>query len=118
MPAHPRRNGGSRQHWVLDTVASKWRLDIMTEPGDEQWWIYRRDSRIRAPRAEVVARTEGNIPYLRPHVVLLFKAQQQRPVDNWDFGASVGLLSIPERRWLVEAMHLSTPNHHWLEQLK
>jgi hypothetical protein len=27
--------GRARQHWVLDPAVSKWRLDVMVEPGDD-----------------------------------------------------------------------------------
>jgi hypothetical protein len=107
----------SRQHRVLDRGVCKWRLDVMIEPGDEQWWIYRRDPRITAPRAQVIARTVGNIPYLRPHVVLLFKAQQPRPLDEKDFDMAVDLLAGSELKWLREALQLVSCSHHWLQRL-
>lgn len=75
----------AHQHWILDPAASKWRLDVMVEPGDDQTWVYRRDLRISAPRIQVVATSDQGVPYLRPGYVLLFKAQQQRLVDELDF---------------------------------
>lgn len=108
-----------RQHWVLDPAASKWRMDVMVEPGDEQLWIYRRDRRVTALRAEVVAITSDGIPYLRPHVILLFKSQQQqRPVDQRDFDASMELLDDAERQWLRDALRLTAPGHHWIRRLE
>src|SRR5437660_1685859 len=47
----------------------------MIEPGDAEWWVYRRDDRVRAPRVEMVARTGDGIPYLLPHGALLYKAK-------------------------------------------
>ena len=108
----------SRQHWVLDPPASKWRLDVMIEPGDERCWVYRRDPRITAARAEAVARSSGGVPYLRPHIVLLFKAGHARAVDERDFAASLDLLEPRERQWLRDAIRLTAPGHRWLERLE
>lgn len=106
-----------RQHWVLEPAALKWRLDVMVETGDDQTWIYRRDPRISAPRAQVMATTTRGIPYMRPSIVLLFKAQQQRPIDEFDFTASLDLLEPSERAWLRDALHVSNPGHHWIDRL-
>jgi hypothetical protein len=113
-----RPDPSARQHWVLDAVASKWRLDVMVEPGDDKIWVYRRDPRITAPRAQVTATTEQGVPYLRPSIILLFKAQQQRPVDEMDFTASLCLLQPSERAWLRDALRISNPSHHWIEWLE
>jgi hypothetical protein len=107
-----------RQHWVYDPVASKWRLDVMVEPGDDQTWVYRRDPRISARRAQVTAITDRGVPYLRPSIILLFKAQQQRPVDELDFTASLCLLQPSERAWLRDALRISDPRHQWIERLE
>jgi hypothetical protein len=89
----------------------------MVEPGDDQKWIYRRDPRIFAPRAQVMATTTRGIPYMRPSIVLLFKAQQLRPIDEFDFNASLDLLEPSERAWLRDALHVSNPGHHWIGRL-
>ena len=104
----------AHQVWVLDPVARKWRLDLLLDPGDESLWIYRRDARIHAPRSDVVARTVDGIPYLRPHVVLLFKGKAPRPKDHADLAACYAGLDESERDWLREALLTAHPHSPWL----
>lgn len=108
----------AHQFWVLDAVAGKWRLDVMTDPGDEARWIYRRDHRIDAPRGEVLGRSLDGIPYLRPDAVLLFKAKDPRPKDEFDFAGSRPKLTSGERRWLARALALAHPQSPWIERLR
>jgi hypothetical protein len=103
----------AHQFWVLDPVAGKWRLDIMTDPGSESRWVYRRDHRIAAPRREMLGRSEGGIPYLRPHAVLLFKAKDPRPKDEFDFAGALSKLASGERAWLADALALAHPQSPW-----
>jgi len=53
------------QNWVLDPSESAWRMDVMLEPGDGTTWVFRRDERIRAPRARMVAVRDGIPPSKR-----------------------------------------------------
>jgi hypothetical protein len=105
------------QHWMLDDHLLVWRVDVMVEPGDRATWVYRRDERITAPRMEMVARTAYGIPYLRPHGALLYKARRPQPKDEADFDTAVGHMGVPERAWLVNALELVHPGHHWLARL-
>lgn len=116
-PAPPGEPVAAHQFWVLDTAAGKWRLDVMTDPGDEARWIYRRDPRIAARRAEMLAHSLDGIPYLRPHAVLLFKAKAPRPKDEQDFAAALPLLSAAERAWLAEALAVAHPQNPWIDRL-
>jgi hypothetical protein len=89
------------QNWVLDPVARVWCVDIFLEPGDDTTWIYRRDPSLQLPRAQTFAHTADGIPYLRPELVLLFKAKAMRPKDELDFAAA---LPHVDRRWLDELL--------------
>ncbi|MEM9464572.1 MAG: amino acid transporter [Actinomycetota bacterium] len=108
---------GVHQHWVLDPVADVWRLDVMTEPGDADTWVFRRDPSIEAPRAAVVGRSPDGIPHLRPHGALLFKAKATRPKDQHDFDVAFGLLGDAERIWLRDALARAHPDHDWIARL-
>ncbi len=101
------------QSWVLDPRASAWRMDVMLEPGDAHTWIFRRDERIRAPRAQMVARTRAGVPYLAPQGALLFKAKRTSEKDEADFAAAAPLLSPPARGWLRAALARVHPGHPW-----
>src|SRR5712691_9606214 len=60
--------------WGLDRPANCWRVDVSREPSEGDTWICRRDKQIRLPYSEVIEHTKEGIPYLRPEIVLLFKA--------------------------------------------
>ena len=108
---------GAHQFWVLDPAAMKWRLDVMTDPGDEQRWIYRRDPCIWAPRQDMLARTPEGIPYLRPEAVLLFKAKQPLRKDEADFLNALPCLGLDEKSWLKRALRLAHPCSSWIQHL-
>jgi len=101
------------QNWLLDPRANAWRMDVMLEPGDADTWAFRRDERIRAPRAQMIARTDEGIPYLAPQGALLFKAKRTSDKDEVDFAAAAPLLSAPARAWLRDALALVHPGHPW-----
>jgi len=105
------------QIWCEDIAAQCWRADMMIEPGTPETWVYKRDPRISAPRAEMVAKTVDGIPYLRPAAILLFKAKYQRPKDEVDFDNAVVRLTESERVWLRNCLDLLHPGHAWSERL-
>lgn len=105
------------QNWVLDPSASAWRMDVMLEPGDATTWVYRRDERIRAPRACMVAARDG-VPFLKPEGALLFKAKARNPKDEADFTASLAILDEAARDWLVGALEIVHPGHLWIDRLR
>jgi hypothetical protein len=104
------------QNWVLDDVVQAWRVDVMLEPGDSQTWIFRRDERIRAPRARMLATRDG-VPYLRPEGVLLYKAKLARPKDDQDLAQVLPRLDPDARDWLRDALQLAHPGHRWIPAL-
>ena len=104
------------QNWILDTEKNVWRMDVMLEPGDAEQWVYRRDERICAPRAQVIAARDG-IPYLRPQAALLFKGKSPREKDEADLVACLPHLDPSARAWLVSALELVHPGHPWIARL-
>jgi hypothetical protein len=107
----------SQQTWGLDPVAQAWRLDVFREPSAGDTWICRRDPSIRLPYAELVQRTESGIPFVRPEVVLLFKAKRSREKDEADFDAVLPRLDAERRSWLRAALERVHPGHTWLGRL-
>jgi hypothetical protein len=108
---------GSHQTWGLDAATPAWRIDVFREPSDGATWICRRDPAIRLPHAELLERTADGVPYVRPEVVLLFKAKHVREKDEEDFEAVVPRLDRGRRRWLRGALQRVHPGHVWLERL-
>jgi hypothetical protein len=109
-------HGGSRQCWVFDPVARRWRTDIFLEPGDRATWVSHRDPRITRPYAEAVRRA-GGIPYLRPESVLFTKAKHCREKDEGDFARALPKLDVPARAWLANVLDLVHPGHLWRARL-
>ncbi len=105
------------QCWVLDEAAGKWRMDVMSEPGDVLIWKCRRDERINAPRDWMIGRTPEGIPFLIPEAVLLFKAKYVRPKDEADFASCLPEMTVPAKDWLRNALERVHPGHAWLGRL-
>lgn len=104
------------QTWVREP-GGPWRLDVIRERWDGDEWIYRRDPRIRLPAALAVARSPEGIPFLRPELVLLFKAKATRPKDVADFEAVLAQLDAGRRSWLRDALTATHPHHPWFDDL-
>jgi hypothetical protein len=81
-------------------------------------WICRRDVRIELPYDRLIAVTGNGIPYVRPEVVLLFKAKAMRAKDDGDFAAALPRLTPDQRDWLKDALMLVHPGHRWLADLR
>lgn len=77
----------------------------------------RRNPAVRLPLDALGRSTPGGIPYLRPEVILLYKAKQPRAADEQDARAVIPRLSSTQRAWLAEAIAQDMPNHHWLQLL-
>ena len=107
-----------RQTWVRERAGGPWRLDVFREPGDDDdVWVLARDPRIRLSAGSLIAYTAGGIPYARPDVVLLLKANASRPKDEVDFATTLPHLDAGRRAWLRQALALVHPAHRWLEVL-
>jgi hypothetical protein len=105
------------QTWGLDRAANRWRVDLFREPSDGDTWICRRDPRIRLPYSEVIEHTNGGIPYVRPEIVLLFKAKHARPKDEGDLAAVLPRLDASRRRLLAGWLEQVHPVHFWIADL-
>lgn len=105
------------QVWCFERAASCWRADIMFEPGNDDYWVYKRDTTITRPRNEMVALSTDGIPYLSPSAVLLFKAKYRRPKDQKDFELATKGLVPAERLWLRECLERLHPGHLWASKL-
>lgn len=117
MGPHDSLPDQKHQCWMLDEAANKWRMDVMSEPGDATTWICRRDERINALRANIVRMSSDGIPYLAPEAVILFKAKGARPKDEADLANLLPQLSRDARVWLHDALTQCYPDHSWLKHL-
>lgn len=91
---------GPNQLWGRPSADAQWSLEIMFEDIRDGVLHYRRDPSITLPLDEAFLRTDDGIPYVAPHLQLLYKAKAKRPRDEIDFAAAVPLLSPAQRTWL------------------
>lgn len=106
------------QVWGFDIAANSWRVDVMLESGTSDIWVYKRDTSLVYPRAEMVALSATGIPYLKPAAILLFKAKHTRPKDQTDFNQALPNLPFEDRQWLARHLALLHPNHEWTNRLE
>ena len=85
------------QLWMRRDAQHPWRLDIQLDPSDQEW-VFKRDTTIRVPWSRAVQTVDG-ARYLRPEIVLLYKARHDRPKDRADLAAAV--LDADARTWLA-----------------
>jgi Aminoglycoside-2''-adenylyltransferase len=109
----PERLADTHQTWALDRESGVWRLDVFREPSEDGRWVCRRNDRIRLPYGEVIESNADGIPYVRPEVVLLFKAKGARPKDESDLAAVLPRLDVERRELLANWLELVHPGHFW-----
>jgi len=80
-------------------------------------WIHRRDRRIELPLAAAI-RHDAVAPYLSPEIVLLYKSNAPRAIDDEDFRNAAPHLAPDARAWLVHALTMSHDAHAWLDRLR
>lgn len=101
--------------WARSDPRGPWQLDfLLAETEGDDWW-FRRDPAVRLALAELGARSPAGIPYLRPEVVLLFKAKDPRDRDERDLEAVRPLLDEVSRRRLEAWL---PPGHSWRNRIR
>jgi hypothetical protein len=124
--------GGHRVPWSVDEwlippvhevhasagTGSSGGLEFLLNEREGDQWVYRRNAAVRCPANDIGLRSSGGVPFLRPEIVLLYKAKAPRPVDEQDFEAVRRGLEAPSRAWLRAALELCHPGHHWLDRLR
>ncbi len=97
-----------------------WQLQIMLFEQQNEFWIYRRDKRVRKNLASIVKQTAEAIRYLAPEVQLLYKSKPPlRSKDQLDFEVCLPLLTGEEKCWLGQMLAMVyNGEHQWIESLK
>lgn len=101
------------QFWVRRNAMSPWVLDVLLTPAEGDTWLFKRDDRIRLPLGGIGWFASDGVSYLRPELVLLFKAKLRRPKDEADLRSLVPRLDDGARLWLRDALALVHPGHPW-----
>jgi len=115
-----RRRGlppGDHGFWCRPRGGEAWVLQLLLDEADGEDWVFRRDTGVRRPAREIVARSPQGVPFLVPEVQLLYKAKARRPKDEADFANVRPALSDERRDWLRAALARVHPGHDWIEGL-
>lgn len=93
------------------------KLEILLNEKDEDNWLFRRDNRIKKPLSEIINFSKSGILYLRPEIVLLYKAKLNDSKDTHDFNEAISIMDANQKKWLKDALNIHLPNHNWLKKL-
>jgi Aminoglycoside-2''-adenylyltransferase len=104
--------------WCRPTARDPWTIELVLDEADGDTWVYRRESRIRRPMSMVVRQSPDRLRYLAPEIQLLYKSKAPRERDEADFAQICPLLTVDARRWLHDALELTTPDHKWIAVLR
>jgi hypothetical protein len=113
---HPEPRDVADQVWLREHALSPWRVDVVLNPDRDGRWVSRRDPEFDAPLDEVTWAGDG-VRYLRPEIVLSFKARLARPKDERDFAVTLPMLDDAARTWLADYLARKEPDHPWRQQL-
>ncbi len=104
-------------HEIHGTRTDGATIELLLNEAVDQVWHFRRDRRIERPLSRVGLTAAGGIPFLAPEVVLLYKAQENRVLDQADFTNVQHALDAEQRGWLAEALQDAYELHPWAMEL-
>ncbi len=104
--------------WCRPTPTSSWAFELLLNRADGDEWLFKRNEAIRVPVDQLGLATPEGVPFLKPEVVLLFKAKAMRARDRADFDQVVGELRPEARGWLHRALVATHSGHRWIDRLE
>jgi Aminoglycoside-2''-adenylyltransferase len=110
LPIHgiwARRSGEPNASWTCEF--------LLNEERDGEW-VFRRNEAVRRPLEEIGDERDG-VPFLRPEIVLLYKATERSPKNDTDFAAVQPRLSRESSLWLRAALERCDDRHPWIQGL-
>lgn len=105
------------QLWLRADALSPWVADVPLTPDVDGHWSHKFLDGEVAPWQDVTWQAEDGIRYLRPEIVLSFKARLRRPKDAPDLATTLPMLDEQARAWLRGAVASLDPQHPWLDRL-
>ncbi|MBD7985497.1 hypothetical protein H9649_12925 [Sporosarcina sp. Sa2YVA2] len=93
-------------------------LEVLLNECVNSQWVFRRDTKINFPGSSLFLVSEGQIPFLHPVIVLLYKSKNTREKDHADFLTVKDLLDREDKAWLRNTLTLHAPGHSWITQLE
>jgi len=108
--------GWANQLWIRQHAGAPWLLDLQLTDDRNGDWVCRRDPSLALPLTEATWESRG-IRYLKPELVLLFKAKHALPKDEADLYATMPWLDAAGRHRCADLIGRVHPNHPWLAML-
>jgi hypothetical protein len=105
------------QLWLRADASSPWVVDVPLTPDRDGLWTNKLVPGHAAPVEDVTWVARDGIRYLRPEIVLSFKARLNRPKDDPDFEAALPVLDGDQRSWLRGVLADNVPGHKWIARL-
>ena len=103
--------------WCRPSVSSPWSFEMLTNRTQNENWLFKRDESITMNVEEMGMISKEGIPFLKPEIVLLFKAKSLRNKDQQDFNNCREKLNDISRRWLKTSLEKVHPRHQWIKEL-
>jgi hypothetical protein len=106
------------QVWVRKHALAPWIIDLPITPDRDGLWTNKfLDDHVLPVDVATWIAADG-LRYLRPEIVLFYKARLNRPKDRRDRDVTWPLLGEPERAWLISVVRRLDPAHPWLTELE
>jgi hypothetical protein len=104
--------------WCRNDSGPLPRLEVLLNERLTDTFVFRRDSRIKAPIERAFLRSSSGIPILAPEIVLLYKSKRAtESKEEMDFSNTLLALDARSRQWLLESIAETAPGHVWLDSL-
>ena len=105
------------QIWIREHALAPWIIDLPITPDRDGLWTnkFLDDHVLTVDEATWIA--GDGLRYLRPEIVLFYKARLDRPKDRRDRDVTWPLLDQLGREWLRTAVRRLDPAHPWLTEL-
>jgi len=105
------------QIWVRAHAQAPWIIDLPITPDRDGLWTNKFLDDHVLPLDEATWVAADGLRYLRPEIVLFYKARLDRPKDRRDLDVTWPLLGGPARGWLRHAVGRLDAGHAWLPLL-
>jgi hypothetical protein len=93
-------------------------IEFLAEEAESDMWTYRRNPAVARPLRRIGVRSRGGIPFLRPEIVLLYKATRpEEPRNASDFARLRDALAPAQADWLASALRTAHPECPWGSEL-
>jgi hypothetical protein len=96
--------------------SAPWTCEFLLNEERDGEWVFRRNAAVARPLGEI-GDDRNRVPYLRPEIVLLYKARERSPKNDADFAAVRSRLARDARLWLLAALEQCEGGHPWIEAL-